>query len=385
MFANASTYARCAGHHFFVVFAGKDGQYGAMKRLLIPHGLWAIACAAAWMAGSHFSAGTGQGGDGRPTIGRDAAGHVTATGHRGSPNAAEPGAPPAPGVDPASEAAGLILREPALAGKDFPSVIRSVLGEVDETVREQRFRLLLSRLTAADARAVQDIFVENDKIGRWFVPEYNAFVARWGQVDGAGATDYAVSHYHGDSHSGLMTRLVKGWAQTDPPAAVAWFNRQADLPAWMESASLRGIVEGYSLKDLPGAARMINERLDDPAAYDCLEPLMDRYVQGQGLDAAETWFNGLSASSTGNSIKTRFFPELLERYFRGGDPTVPMAAELVARHASEDWFPPSAVVGVMSRYLKVDRAKALQWAEQLPEGQAKAIARSFSGTPSDAE
>lgn len=339
----------------------------AMKKFLLPHGLWLTACVLAWFGGG-WQAGlretsgesTRRTGPARtsPVSGAGAAGNVAG----------------AAAAQPLEAAAAVIMESPEYAGKSLPEIMRMVLTEPNEALREQKFMALLSRLTPADAPALQAIFVENDKLGRWFVPEYSAFTLRWGQVDGAASAEYARTHYTTHWNEGHMQRILRGWAETAPQQAVDWINANESVPDWMSRAAMKGLVEGYSLTDLRGAAKMLNEHLDDPAGREALEPLMDRFIQGEGLASAEKWFDTLPETEAAAAVKGNFFPKLLDRFLRGGDSTTEMAAQMVARHANEPWFSPNHTVEIASRYAKLDPVRAEAWATALPDGTAKSIA-----------
>ena len=329
-----------------------------MKKQLLVHGVWAAVCVAAWFGG-------------RSSVDQEDSGSARqAHGKRSSAVRA-----PVPFAGPALEAsADDLLASKEYAGKSLAEVFRAVLTERDETARRQKFDALLSKLTAADAMALQQVFLDYDKTNRWFIPEYHAFMHRWGQVDGTEAAKFTLEKRKSADNAGIVQKLMSGWSDTSPQAAVDWINNHPDMPDWMEKAAMKGLVNGLAVRDLDMAAKLVTDHLDSPAGREVVTALLDHFVQGPGIAKAEEWFSTIPDKPELEITKASGFRAIFDGHLRGGDETLDAAAAFVHRYAASPWFPAQACSDTVERLQHRDPAAAAKWVESLPEGAARVVA-----------
>lgn len=117
---------------------------------------------------------------------------------------------------------------PPRSDDEFINTLRAAFGDANAHRSQKAVLDLLEYMTPQNARRVRDIFVEFDKRGIGLEFAWRAFWTRWGEIDGPGAIDFAVSqpdlvrggHWHYES-------LMSGWAAVDPAAAGRWLRTGA--------------------------------------------------------------------------------------------------------------------------------------------------------------
>lgn len=242
--------------------------------------------------------------------------------------------------------------------------VRDAMTEANEARRLQLFWRALTELKPEDARPIQDLFDDGDRLGRHYVPEYRYFAQRWGEVDGPAAMAHAMETWQGKGYMfQMMSKMAHGWASQEPQEVADWFNQRIDAQPWMQDAVLEGLVGGMADTDIDFARRFVEGQIGEPHADKYLALLTDKYVYSQGLEEAERWFASLDAAELGSS-KPRMFDHLTGLFLRGGPE---QGAAFVSRHADQPWMEKEVVSRVFSDLSRADTAKAEAWAATLPE------------------
>ncbi len=106
---------------------------------------------------------------------------------------------------------------------------------------------------------IEGLFDENNKLGRYFVPEFAFFTRRWGEVDGPAALAFAMKKWPAAaSHmAGNVSQMAAGWATQSPQTAVDWLNSRTDALPWIQDAVMAGLVEGLAKRDLEWARKLV--------------------------------------------------------------------------------------------------------------------------------
>lgn len=287
-----------------------------------------------------------------------------------SASAVPPPSPPPVKKDFRAAAADALIEEGEFAGKSIVEALGAILQNPDEELREQKFRTLLAKMTAADAPGIQKLFTDANKLGRWFIPECHAFMAQWAKIDGPSAADWAVKNYH-PYESPLVQRIMGGWVRGNPQQAVDWLNT-AEMPDWMHDSAMEGLVKGLAMQNIEMASDLALANLDSPAAKNMTSAILDSYVHREnGLASAEAWLKTIKSDDS--ALKPALFSQLMDRTLRAGDFVA--GAALVARTANEPWCNSSSIRRVVKGYAEAGNISGcIEWANTLPEGVTRDVA-----------
>lgn len=269
--------------------------------------------------------------------------------------------------------ADAILAQDDFTGKTVAEALGLILRNPDEEVREQQFRTLLAKMTPNDAPGIQKLFTDANKLGRWYIPEYHAFMAQWGKSDGPAAAAWALKNYK-QYESPLVQRIMGGWVRSNPQQAVDWLN-DTDMPEWMHNSAMEGLVKGLAADNIKMASDLALENLDAPAASSMTAAILDSYIyRDNGLSSAETWLKSIETESP--VLQASLFSQLMDRTLRSGD--LEAGLSLITRNAMEKWCNPTAVRRVVQGYADAGTVeKLIPWVNSLPEGSTKKVASQF--------
>ncbi len=190
-------------------------------------------------------------------------------GSRDAGRPAQPIAAPAPSaaitskraemVDPQILVAG--WQEAGRAADSAPSMPGITLSSPPSPARAEAFRKLLAALTHENVAGIFALLHEAESPPR--EEEWQAFLEKWGRMDGARAAAALESRPDGGR---WLPGLLRAWASVEPEAAVAWLEDPGQIEsrsAW-QAAAERDLVVGWLKADPGGAAAWLNAHRADP-------------------------------------------------------------------------------------------------------------------------
>ena len=299
--------------------------------------------------------------------------HLSGSGTSSAPTTASPSAFSGP-VPVASARTNPENRPPASVAGGAPTA-----GDSQGTVRarfEAALRLpkprrrlgaflrQLDSLTAAEAPAVQQLIHDLNREGLQLPEEWEAFIHRWGELDGGAAAQHALSK-SGEPWvgRGLMT-IMSGWASKDPAAAAAWLNAHGDNPHFDQA--MQGIVSGMAETDPAAATQVALSSLPEgnrPMASSLMEQLAESVVRTGKNPAMLEWFEALPVDANGIGIKNAAFGHV---WWRLQAASLDDAATWLASNADKPWRNDRQYGETTAIMAQKDPVAALDWAGSLP-------------------
>lgn len=239
------------------------------------------------------------------------------------------------------EAAGRDLKEvraamtPGVVNQVLIGKLNAVLNIGENSIRVPRWQALVSAMRPEDAAAVREIFRENDREGRYWPDEFQAFWRQWGAIDGAAAAHSLV--YTG-RHPMQLQNLMAGWGRADAPAALEWVRKHRD--GLDMKAALGGLVNGAGDQRAADAETLLLANQDDPLIRELYPQAAWKRVHQEGLSGAKPWFESLAAGTAPDNFKQASLQTLVGIMSqRTGNES---AAALAAQYIREPWLPADA-------------------------------------------
>ena len=202
----------------------------------------------------------------------------------------------------------------------------------------------------------------------------------WGKRGGSEAVELPLDFFdveghweNGETRAFLRSRLLAGWASTQPQAARAWLRSlktsDPDLFETSRGTLEEGMFKGLMANDMDLASDFIVQLSEDGAtdrANDFLKVLAHERAESEGFEAASQWSENLSDSQN----KATAMTSIAFNYTKT-DPQ--RTAAWAERYATEDWAA-DVVSRVAEEWAENDPEASIAWLETLPEGAGRSKA-----------
>ena len=211
-------------------------------------------------------------------------------------------------------------------------------------------------------------------------------VEQWGRLAGPEAMENAfdslgIEHSDKDWFSKVA---VRGWAEVDPQAAIAWINAHPDHSDW--PGCVRSIASGVGERDPSLAAALLVKTLagaDAPrqAAWvrqQVVQELAGRVAAAGGVPGLEDWLTSIPSADDGGDVRKLAFSQAAKRMINVSDAE---AQEFFSRFAADPLRDQAAYADFTGRLAKRQSPRtALMWAASLtpPAGGAADVYKRWS-------
>lgn len=222
----------------------------------------------------------------------------------------------------------------------------------------------LDTLTAAEAPALQQLIHDLNREGLQLPEEWEAFIQRWGELDGAAAAQLALTKTGEAWFGGGLKTIMSGWASKDPAAATAWLNAHGENPHFDQA--LEGIVMGMAETDPVAATQVALSALPEgnrAMASNYMEQLAETVVRAGKKSGMLEWFEALPVDANGVGIKHAAFGHV---WWRLKSASMEEAAAWLASNASQPWRNDRQYGETTAIMAQKDPVAALDWAGSLP-------------------
>jgi hypothetical protein len=231
----------------------------------------------------------------------------------------------------------------------------------DDRERQAAWLAMLSNLTADNALEVRELFRKMDKQGRWFIPEWDAFWSRWGEVDGPAALEHIKTIGMRNYQPTLADKVLKGWTAKDPAGARTWLEANTSSP-WYDGA-LRGYLDGLARTNLDRATQdaiALGNRRDMGRLT---EVLTEQALQQRQLGGMLEWWRSLPDDSSEGSVRRESIANVYQRLQIANDAR---AGDWLAELAGTPYRAENQIGRHAEKIAARDPAEALQWVTSLP-------------------
>ena len=238
----------------------------------------------------------------------------------------------------------------------------TTLTIADERERQMAWLAMLSNLTAENAMDVRELFRKMDAQGRWFVPEWNAFWARWGEVDGPAALAQVNALGSMREYQPMLAeRIVKGWATKDPAGARAWLLANTSS-SWYEGA-LRGFLDGQARTNLDAATQdaIVLGKGRDMGRL--TQVLTEQALQQRQLSGMLEWWQTLPDDPADGSARREAVAHVFQRLMVASDGR---ANAWLAELAGTPYRADEQIGSLAETIAEKSPAGALTWVTSLP-------------------
>lgn len=238
------------------------------------------------------------------------------------------------------------------------------LREPNPRKRITSFLNALDDMSAEEAPALKDLIAKLDLEGMQFPQEWNAFIRRWGEVDGAAAADYALSRAGELWVESGLREIFAGWAASDSAGSSNWLNAHGDDPNF--DAALAGIVSGVAEKDPAEATRIALASTPEgerEVSSKLMEQLAEATVRQGQTSGMVAWFETLPGEGGLDSARRDAFPHVWSRLRHAG---LEEAAAWLSTQADKPWRGDQQYSETMTAMAQKDPAAAVRWAASLP-------------------
>ncbi len=272
-----------------------------------------------------------------------------------------------PAVEEKNPAAAAVLRE-AKPGEVNAALLRSmnaVLEEQDEEVRTAKWIALLAAMRKEDAVAVRGIFLENDKRGRWFIPEWKVFWKKFGELDGPAALDEwnaTGNKMDQDSPGRIIAAAIKARGSEE----MARLLEREDIKT--SPQRMGEVAKAYASLGPDEAMSVLKsdaipEQYRDVAA----RAIVTAGIERGGVESAAQTMQSLVSAGVPESALRSAFSTVLFAAERGG---VERLQEVALEHLNQPWCDGQTLTGVTLQLSAKSPAAALEFITRLPVGQA---------------
>jgi hypothetical protein len=220
---------------------------------------------------------------------------------------------------------------------------------------------MLANLTPANAIQVRELFQKMDKQGRWFVPEWDAFWQRWGEVDGDAALEHVQTIGMKGYQPMLAEKILRGWATKDAAGARRWLETNP-TSSWYEGA-LRGYLEGFARTNLDAATQDALKLGEGRNFKDLMEVLTEQALRQRQLGGMVEWWQALPDDPTPGSARQQAIGHLA---WRMQIANATRAGEWVAQLAATPYRPEPQIKELAGKLAENDPAAALKWVTSVP-------------------
>ncbi len=268
-----------------------------------------------------------------------------------------------PSTAPANGMSALVREAGTPADGNQAAVARfwTTLTMPDEHARFAAWIAQLQEMNAANALEVRGLFLKMDKQGRWFIPEWDAFWPRWGEVDGPAALKNLDETIGMEGYRpSVAEKILRGWSKTNPAAARAWVEANASSPLF--DGALRGYLDGLGRTNLEKATQDALSLGKGRLLTGAMEVLAEQALQQRQMGGLLDWWRSLPEDPSADGARYAATSAIYTRMQRGDDSrTQQWLTELAATPYRND--------GVIQQFVtklgEKDPAAAVQWAAQL--------------------
>ena len=184
-------------------------------------------------------------------------------------------------------------------GSELISSIWSALDNPNESERERAFAKLIENMRPEDALAVRGVFLDGDKQGRWFIPEWGHFWTKWGEVDGSAGAAYLLGEK--DDNPGYRSaarHLMSTWVEDDVEGAKAWIAATDTDDSALGDQLVASFVRAYALADSDAATEYATSLEEGRQRDQALSALVGGIVQAEGIGGVEKWLSTVPVELT---------------------------------------------------------------------------------------
>lgn len=245
--------------------------------------------------------------------------------------------------------------------EDFLIAVRSAMADRNEHRQQKAFLDLMEHLSPERAQAVRRLFFDFDKAGILLPWAWGAFWTHWGEIDGAAATEYWLSHTEENHEPQAIRNALAGWAATAPRDALAWLREHRDAPKFGEA--LGAFTAERAKADLAAATREALSFSNEPdVIYGSLGSLVQEAHAAGGPSGLVRWFDALAPEE-----KTIAFEHASWRMVKEN----PLAArEFFATAAAQPWRDDKHLEELARALTQVDPSGTMEWLVALPPSPA---------------
>lgn len=231
----------------------------------------------------------------------------------------------------------------------------------DDRERQAAWFTMLSNLTSANAADVRELFRKMDAQGRWFVPEWDAFWLRWGEVDALAALENIPASGSADYQPKLAEKILKGWAAKDPSGARSWLTANTASP-WYNGA-LQGYLSGLARIDLDRATQDALTLAQGRSVDGLSEMLTEQVLKQRQLTGMLDWWRSLPQDTSDTSLRRQAIGDVYQRLQVASDPRT---GDWLAELAGTPFRPDDEIGQHAAGIARKDPAEAVTWVASLP-------------------
>ncbi|MGJ8654475.1 MAG: hypothetical protein ACSHX8_14535 [Opitutaceae bacterium] len=250
-------------------------------------------------------------------------------------------------------------QRPGLSLEDIETLSRQTVMDPSPLRRSLAMSKLLDQIDPSNALIIQQQLEEMGAGG----DEMRLFQYAWGEIDGAAATQYALSIENEDQRENFLHHTVSGWASSDPGSAIAFARTQDSGDR--DDHAMRGLIEGLSDYNIDYATNFIyqlaNEGDERTARF--LSAVSNEALRSGGVVGATRWGDALQDGAAKASV----LDQIANRYVRE-DPEA--AARWVSQYANQE-YAARVIEEVGDEWAERDPVNAVAWLETIPEGPGK--------------
>lgn len=275
------------------------------------------------------------------------------SGKREAGTAEKPPAPAAGGGAPDAATAALLKKMNAVLD-----------DEPDADTRTAQWNALLAGMRPRDALAVRGIFLENDKRGRWFIPEWVSFWKKYGELDAAAALDeWKATGNPTDPDS--PGRIVAAGIKARGLEEAKMLMTRGDV---RDSPSMtRELLKAVARQAPEQSLRFMMESVPGELRAGAAQAIVETGIDRDGLEQAPQLMRSLAAAGADEASLQAAFSSLLTAAWRGG---AARAQEFALAQVSQPWCTGSALATVAAQLTNQNAATAMDFITKLPNSLA---------------
>jgi hypothetical protein len=247
--------------------------------------------------------------------------------------------------------------------KSFAEAARSIFRDPLTERRFAQFRGLVEKAGPEQLRELVDLIRENDLRGSDSGEEWTMLWKKWGQEDPAGALRFLQeqdwSSWDPRAPAEAESRAISAWAEQDPEAALKFIEGNSGK---MRAGDLLGhsFIRGWAGADPEAAGMWMIKRQDVPP--DEFKTVVEAISRRGGQEAVDAWFEALRKEPDAPGLASMAEAVIAVK----GEYQPEKAAAWIEQNLKESWIEESEVVGNTARDLASrDPEAAMAWAQRM--------------------
>lgn len=227
--------------------------------------------------------------------------------------------------------------------------------------RLREFLVLLEGMGPEDGPAILKVFGRMDRQGGQYPLEWQAFVTRWGEVNGVAAASHHLARIDERWARGSISSVFAGWAKHGAEEAVEFING-AEFPEEITDIAILGLISGVGDSSPQRALEVAVANVDKDdrrVASRAMEAVAESAVRQGGTEAVLGVFGELPDPAW----KRAAFPHVWWRLQHSDQDT---ASQWLVDHSRAEWANPTQYRETIQSKARSDPRAALEWASQLP-------------------